>query len=152
MAYPAPPAYALPATAGPRIIGGNGRHAPEASKSHADIGHTPGQDRPSPKCAMTNYPVIAPNYFYRTGPMSCPYLPGRVERNLFTEIKGPNAQELHDRLASAGFRRSPGIVYRPADGDATLSRFHPMNGRPDRRFRGPVHVPQAADHAQQVLG
>ena len=63
---------------------------------------------------MTNYPVIAPNYFYRTGPMSCPYLPGRVERNLFTEIKGPNAQELHDRLAGAGFRRSQGIVYRPA--------------------------------------
>lgn len=63
---------------------------------------------------MTNYPAIAPNYFYRTGPMSCPYLAGKIERNLFTEIKGPNAQELHDRLARAGFRRSHNILYRPA--------------------------------------
>ncbi len=63
---------------------------------------------------MTNLSALAPNHFYRTGPMSCPYLSGQVERNLFTEIRGPNSQELHDRLARAGFRRSHNILYRPA--------------------------------------
>ena len=46
--------------------------------------------------------------------MPCPYLPGRVERNLFTELRGPGSQDLHNRLACAGFRRSHYIVYRPA--------------------------------------
>jgi len=63
---------------------------------------------------MTIQTVLAPQYFYRTGPMPCPYLPGRIERNLFTELKGLSADELHDRLAQGGFRRSHYIVYRPA--------------------------------------
>lgn len=46
--------------------------------------------------------------------MPCPYLDGRVERNLFTEMRGAQAQDLHDQLALAGFRRSHHIVYRPA--------------------------------------
>lgn len=46
--------------------------------------------------------------------MPCPYLDGRVERNLFTELRGAQAQDLHDQLALAGFRRSHHIVYRPA--------------------------------------
>lgn len=46
--------------------------------------------------------------------MPCPYVDGRVERNLFTELRGAQAQELHDQLALAGFRRSHHIVYRPA--------------------------------------
>lgn len=46
--------------------------------------------------------------------MPCPYLPGRVERNLFTELRGAAAPDLHDNLARAGFRRSHHIVYRPA--------------------------------------
>ncbi len=46
--------------------------------------------------------------------MPCPYLDGRVERNLFTELRGTQAQDLHDQLALAGFRRSHHIVYRPA--------------------------------------
>lgn len=63
---------------------------------------------------MTNQPMRPPLVFYRTGPMPCPYLPGRVERNLFTELRGAGAQGLHDSLAQAGFRRSHHIVYRPA--------------------------------------
>jgi arginyl-tRNA--protein-N-Asp/Glu arginylyltransferase len=63
---------------------------------------------------MTSQPAKPPLVFYRTGPMACPYLPGRVERNLFTELRGGAAQELHDSLARAGFRRSHHIVYRPA--------------------------------------
>lgn len=46
--------------------------------------------------------------------MPCPYLDGRVERNLFTELRGPSSQDMHDNLARAGFRRSHHIVYRPA--------------------------------------
>lgn len=46
--------------------------------------------------------------------MPCPYLDGKVERNLFTELRGAQAQDLHDQLALAGFRRSHHIVYRPA--------------------------------------
>ena len=66
---------------------------------------------------MTNQLLQAPQVFYRTGPMPCPYIPGRVERNLFTELHGPNAADLHDKLAAAGFRRSHHIVYRPACAD-----------------------------------
>lgn len=46
--------------------------------------------------------------------MPCPYMDGRVERNLFAQLRGPGAQELHGELALAGFRRSHHIVYRPA--------------------------------------
>lgn len=63
---------------------------------------------------MTTQGAKTPHVFYRTGPMPCPYLAGKVERNLFTELRGPSSQPLHDRLASAGFRRSHYIVYRPA--------------------------------------
>ncbi len=63
---------------------------------------------------MTSQSSKPPLVFYRTGPMPCPYLHGRVERNLFTELRGPSAHDLHDNLARAGFRRSHHIVYRPA--------------------------------------
>jgi len=46
--------------------------------------------------------------------MPCPYVPGLVERNLFTELRGPGAHQLHNQLTLAGFRRSHHIVYRPA--------------------------------------
>jgi arginyl-tRNA--protein-N-Asp/Glu arginylyltransferase len=63
---------------------------------------------------MTSQTPKPPMVFYRTGPMPCPYLGGKVERNLFTELNGAQAQGLHDQLAQAGFRRSHHIVYRPA--------------------------------------
>lgn len=63
---------------------------------------------------MTSQAPKPPLVFYRTGPMPCPYLDGRIERNLFTELRGPAAYALHDSLARAGFRRSHHIVYRPA--------------------------------------
>lgn len=63
---------------------------------------------------MTSQTPKPPLVFYRTGPMPCPYLGGKVERNLFTELTGAQAQRLHDQLAQAGFRRSHHIVYRPA--------------------------------------
>ncbi|MFQ5972676.1 MAG: arginyltransferase [Alphaproteobacteria bacterium] len=63
---------------------------------------------------MTNQGARIPSVFYRTGPMPCPYLMGRIEQNLFTELRGPGARDLHDQLAHAGFRRSHRIAYRPA--------------------------------------
>ena len=62
--------------------------------------------------------------------MPCPYLPGQVERNLFTELRGVAAGELHDNLARAGFRRSHHIVYRPACPDC--SRCIPVRIVADR--------------------
>ena len=52
--------------------------------------------------------------FYRSGPMPCPYLPGRVEQQLFTELSGAGAQDAFEQLSAGGFRRSHHIAYRPA--------------------------------------
>ncbi|MBP2294437.1 arginyltransferase [Azospirillum rugosum] len=62
--------------------------------------------------------VIQPQHrplqqFFRSGPMPCPYLPGRVERKLFTRLLGPYSAEVNSTLSRAGFRRSHDIVYRP---------------------------------------
>lgn len=51
--------------------------------------------------------------FFRSGPMPCPYLPGRIERKLFTRLMGPYAAEINSALSRAGFRRSHDIIYRP---------------------------------------
>ncbi|SHG27824.1 arginyltransferase [Cognatishimia maritima] len=65
---------------------------------------------------------LAPQ-FYVTAPQPCPYLPGRMERKLFTALQGDNAQELNDALSHQGFRRSQNVLYRPtcADCGACLS-------------------------------
>jgi len=52
--------------------------------------------------------------FYRSGPMPCPYLPGRIEQQLFTELAGNGVQEVFEQLSLGGFRRSHHIAYRPA--------------------------------------
>ena len=52
--------------------------------------------------------------FFVTTPGPCPYLPGRTERKVFTELTGPDAVELNDALSRIGFRRSQGVAYRPS--------------------------------------
>lgn len=72
--------------------------------------------------------------FYVTAPSPCPYLDGKIERKIFTELvpaplaydkeailmhSGPEtgrekAEHLHHSLALVGFRRSQDIAYRPA--------------------------------------
>ena len=52
--------------------------------------------------------------FFVTSPSPCPYLPGRQERKVFTELSGPHASELNDALGRIGFRRSQGVAYRPS--------------------------------------
>ena len=52
--------------------------------------------------------------FFVTSPAPCPYLPGRQERKVFTELSGAHATELNDALGRIGFRRSQGVAYRPS--------------------------------------
>lgn len=58
-------------------------------------------------------PVRFPRFFV-TSPAPCPYLPGRNERKVFTELKGPHADSLNDALGRIGFRRSQTVAYRPS--------------------------------------
>jgi leucyl-tRNA---protein transferase len=52
--------------------------------------------------------------FFVTNPSPCPYLPGKTERKVFTELNGPHAEELNDALSRIGFRRSQNVAYRPS--------------------------------------
>lgn len=52
--------------------------------------------------------------FYLTAPSPCPYLPGMLERKVFTHLVGKRAAALNDTLTQTGFRRSQTIAYRPA--------------------------------------
>jgi leucyl-tRNA---protein transferase len=55
--------------------------------------------------------------FFVTTPGPCPYLPGRTERKVFTELNGGHAAELNDALGRIGFRRSQSVAYRPSCAD-----------------------------------
>ena len=82
---------------------------------------------------------LAPQ-FYVTAPQPCPYLPGRMERKLFTALAGDHAEILNDALSKQGFRRSQGVLYRPSCADCAaclsaridVSRFEPS--RTQRRI------------------
>jgi len=58
-------------------------------------------------------PIRFPRFFV-TSPAPCPYLPGRSERKVFTELKGPHAEQLNEALGRIGFRRSQTVAYRPS--------------------------------------
>ncbi|MFM7609953.1 MAG: arginyl-transferase family protein, partial [Alphaproteobacteria bacterium] len=62
---------------------------------------------------MLQRPPRRPQFFYTTAPLPCPYLPGRTERKIVTELSGTEAEALHERLSRAGFRRSHNIAYAP---------------------------------------
>jgi len=49
-----------------------------------------------------------------TAPAQCPYLPDRLERKVFTELRGEEAGTLNEALSRVGFRRSQSVAYRPA--------------------------------------
>lgn len=63
---------------------------------------------------MKHQPLFDARFFFSTAPLPCPYLPGRMERRVVTELIGRDATELHEQLSLAGFRRSHGIAYAPA--------------------------------------
>jgi arginine-tRNA-protein transferase len=52
--------------------------------------------------------------FFVTTPAPCPYLAGKTERKVFTELSGHHANELNDALGRIGFRRSQNVAYRPS--------------------------------------
>jgi arginyl-tRNA--protein-N-Asp/Glu arginylyltransferase len=58
-------------------------------------------------------PVRFPRFFV-SSPAPCPYLEGKSERKVFTELKGPHADALNDALGRIGFRRSQTVAYRPS--------------------------------------
>lgn len=52
--------------------------------------------------------------FFVTSPGPCPYLPGKHERKVFTDLSNQSPTELNDALSRIGFRRSQGVAYRPS--------------------------------------
>lgn len=58
-------------------------------------------------------PIRFPRFFV-TSPAPCPYLPGKSERKVFTELKGGHADQLNEALGRIGFRRSQTVAYRPS--------------------------------------
>ena len=62
---------------------------------------------------MTDQSFKFPRFFV-TAPSPCPYIPGRFERKVFTELKRHDAPEMNEALARIGFRRSQNIIYRPS--------------------------------------
>jgi len=63
---------------------------------------------------MDHIPLKRPHFFFTTAPLPCPYVSGRLERKIVTELAGPDAEVLHEALSRAGFRRSHSIAYTPA--------------------------------------
>lgn len=63
-------------------------------------------------------PIRFPRFFV-TSPSPCPYLPGRTERKVFTELRGHSADELNEALGRIGFRRSQTVAYRPSCTDCS---------------------------------
>jgi leucyl-tRNA---protein transferase len=93
-------------------------------------------------------PVRFPRFFV-TSPAPCPYLSGKTERKVFTELKGPHAEALNDALGRIGFRRSQTVAYRPSclDCQACVSvrvaagEFEPSNAqRRNMRRNGDIVV------------
>lgn len=62
---------------------------------------------------MTDQSLQFPR-FYVTAPSPCPYLEGKEERKVFTELTGDESEQLYEALSRVGFRRSQSVAYRPA--------------------------------------
>ena len=63
---------------------------------------------------MDHFQPKRPHFFFTTAPLPCPYISGRLERKIVTELNGLDAESLHEALSRAGFRRSHSIAYTPA--------------------------------------
>ncbi len=77
------------------------------------------KDGPAPKPPRERSDAQAPpkQVYYVLAEGPCPYLPGRRERKLITEMPGMSVDEATARyslLSRAGFRRSHQYAYRPA--------------------------------------
>ncbi|MCI5041619.1 MAG: arginyltransferase [Donghicola eburneus] len=116
---------------------------------------------------MRHTPPLTPQ-FYVTAPQSCPYLPDRMERKLFTALQGDNAHALNDSLSQQGFRRSQNVLYRPSCSDCAgclsarirVSDFAPTktqsktlrrNANLDREVRSPWATEEQYDLFRRYL-
>lgn len=77
-------------------------------------GHGQGRGLVKEQRAAPERLSVAPQHFYRTAALPCPYLPGKAERKLVTELAGRHASVFYNELSRAGFRRSHHLAYRPA--------------------------------------
>ncbi|MBF0355473.1 MAG: arginyltransferase [Alphaproteobacteria bacterium] len=87
---------------------------------------------------MDHVALKQPHFFYTTAPLPCPYLEGRFERKLVTELAGPDGKKLHEALSRAGFRRSHAIAYAPACPNCRACipvRIRVDDFKPDRGMR-----------------
>ncbi|MEP6341899.1 MAG: arginyltransferase [Maricaulaceae bacterium] len=76
--------------------------------------------------------------FYLTIPAPCPYLPGKLERKIFTQLDPLSGPQLNNYLTHAGFRRSQNVIYRPACETCRACqslRVRVSDFVPGRRFR-----------------
>ncbi len=102
--------------------------------------------------------------FYVTAPSPCPYLDGKTERKVFTELRGPDAAALNEALGRVGFRRSQSVVYRPAcEGcsecvsvrvrakDFRLSRSHRRVARANSDLKSEIRPPLVTDEQYDLL-
>jgi len=97
---------------------------------------------------MTYKPPRRPQFFYTTAPLPCPYVPGRIERKVVTEITGADSDALHDRLSRAGFRRSHNIAYAPvcpACSACVPIRIDAARFDPDRSLRKIMKANQSVE-------
>ena len=94
------------------------RDAGTAARTPAPAAAAPkGVDLPKasrPRRRVTVRRLTEHPQFYLTAPSPCPYLPGRMERKVFTHLVGNRAEGLNDLLTQSGFRRSQNIAYRPS--------------------------------------
>jgi len=77
-------------------------------------GHGQGHDTQTAPSPAPERLSVAPQHFYRTASLPCPYLPDKAERKLVTELAGRHAASFYNELSRAGFRRSHHLAYRPA--------------------------------------
>ena len=61
-----------------------------------------------------NQQLIRPDRLFRYTVPALPLSGRKTERKVVTELAGPKADALYERLSRAGFRRSHSLAYRPA--------------------------------------
>jgi arginine-tRNA-protein transferase len=92
---------------------------------------------------MDHFPLKRPHFFFTTAPLPCPYVSGRLERKIVTELNGSDADTLHEALSRAGFRRSHSIAYTPACPGCSACvpvRIVTEGFKPDRTMRKVVRA------------
>src|ERR1700691_5946016 len=90
------------------------RAPPDMTGRHIVVDRTPATLEHAQRNVRMNFKAPRrPQFFYTTAPLPCPYVAGRTERKVVTELVGVSAESLHDRLSRGGVGRSHNIAYAP---------------------------------------